>query len=147
MKRIATFIVLAALIGLSSACTVEPEAIRYGTDNCHACKMTLMDKRFGAEVVTTKGKIFKFDDVNCLMGYMSSPEVAQRDLKYTLVTDFSQPEKLIDATIAFYVKSPEIKSPMASQVAAFETEEDYKHHKKELNGIYLTWGELTAQFK
>lgn len=147
MKRIATFIVFAALILVSSACNVEPEAIRYGTDNCHACKMTLMDKRFGAEVVTAKGKIYKFDDVNCLMGFINSPEIGTRDIKYTLVTDFSQPEKLIDATIAFYVKSPEIKSPMASQVAAFETEEAYKHHKKELNGIYLTWGELTAQFK
>lgn len=144
MKRIATFIILAVL---AAACKVEPEAIRYGTDNCHSCKMTLMDKRFGAEVVTTKGKIYKFDDVNCLMSFLGSGAVGERDVKYTLVTDFSQPEKLIDATIAFYVKSSEIKSPMASQVAAFETEESHKHYKKELNGIYLTWGELTTQFK
>ena len=136
--------ILAVLV---AACKVEPEAIRYGTDNCHSCKMTLMDKRFGAEVVTTKGKIYKFDDVNCLMDFLDSGEVGVRDVKYTLVTDFSQPAKLIDATIAFYLKSPEIKSPMASQVAAFETEESHTHHKKELNGIYLTWGELTAQFK
>jgi copper chaperone NosL len=144
MKRTATFIIFAALI---TACKVEPEAINYGTDNCHACKMTLMDKRFGAEVVTTKGKIYKFDDVNCLMTFLNSGEVGERDIKYTLVTDFSQPAKLIDATVAFYVKSPEIKSPMASQVAAFETDEAHKQYRKELNGIYLTWGELITQFK
>ena len=81
------------------------------------------------------------------MSFLGKGEVGERDVKFTLVTDFSQPEKLIDATIAFYVKSPEIKSPMASQVAAFETDDAYKQYKKDLNGIYLTWGELTTQFK
>ena len=135
------------LILLLQGCEIKPEEIHYGEDQCAYCKMNIMDSKFGGEFVTTKGKIYKFDDVNCLMSFVNSPEVTSRDMKYTLVTDFSQPEKLIDATIAFYVKSPEIKSPMASQVAAFETEEAYKQHKKELNGIYLTWGELTAQFK
>ncbi|MBX2967479.1 MAG: nitrous oxide reductase accessory protein NosL [Cyclobacteriaceae bacterium] len=147
MKRIATIVIFAALIFAGTACTVKPEAIRYGTDNCHACKMTLMDKRFGAEVVTEKGKIYKFDDVNCLVNFLNSGDVQERDVKYTLVTDFSQPESLIDAATAFYLKSPEIKSPMASQVAAFENNDVFKEHKKEFDGFYLTWGELITQYK
>jgi copper chaperone NosL len=35
-----------------AACTVEPEPLRFGKDGCHACKMTLMDSKFGAEIVT-----------------------------------------------------------------------------------------------
>lgn len=146
MNRIIALVMLSALV-LNTGCKVEPEPIVYGTDNCHSCKMTLVDKRFGAEVVTTKGKVYKFDDVNCMVNFLNAGEVKERDVKHNLVIDFNQPEKLIDATIAFYVKSPEIKSPMASQIAAFETDEALKTYKKQFNGIYLTWGELTTQFK
>ena len=58
-------------IGLSS-CSTEPEPIRIGKDNCQFCKMTISDKRFGAEIVTKKSKIFKFDDQHCLFYYMNS---------------------------------------------------------------------------
>jgi hypothetical protein len=36
---------------------------------------------------------------------------------------------------------------MASQVAAFKSEEELKKYKNELVGIYLVWGELMTQFK
>ena len=61
--------------------------------------------------------------------------------------DFSQPEKLIPAADAFYLKSPELRSPMASQVAAFETKKSMEIAQKQLKGIYLVWGELVTQFK
>jgi len=129
------------------ACSVKPEPIVFGKDNCHTCKMTIMDKRFGAEIVTTKGKVFKFDDVNCMINFVNSGYLDERDIAYKLVIDYAQPEKLIAAGEAFYLKSPEIRSPMASQVASFETNESKNEHNTQWNGIYLTWGELTTQFK
>ncbi|MBX2963895.1 MAG: nitrous oxide reductase accessory protein NosL [Cyclobacteriaceae bacterium] len=144
MKTIAT-IFFAAVVLLG--CQVKPEPIVFGKDQCYACKMTIMDKRFGAEVVTTKGKVYKFDDVNCMIGFIDSEDVEDRDVAYKLVIDYAQPEKLIGAGEAFYIKSPEVRSPMASQVASFETDESKNEHKKQWNGIYLTWGELTTQFK
>ena len=140
-------ILFVMLVFALSACTIEPESIRYGTDNCHQCKMTIMDKKFGAEVVTTKGKVYKFDDVNCMVNFLNSGTLTDRDVQFKLVVDYSQPEKLIASGEAFYIKSPEIKSPMGSQVAAFETDELKNEYKKKWNGIYLTWGELTTQFK
>lgn len=129
------------------SCSVKPEPIVYGKDNCHLCKMTIMDKRFGAEVVTTKGMIYKFDDVNCMINFLNSNYLEEREVAHKLVVDFSQPEKLIDAPYAFFIKSPEIRSPMASQVASFESEETKNEYNKQWKGIYLTWGELTTQFK
>ncbi len=146
MKRIA-FIGLMVMLIVVSACSVEPEPIAYGTDACHSCKMTIMDRKFGAEVVTQKGKVFKFDDLNCMVNFLNAGDLSDRDVKYKLVIDFSEPEKLIPAGEAFYVKSPEIKSPMGSQVAAFETDEAHKLYRKQFNGFYLTWGEVTTQFK
>lgn len=131
-----------------AACSVKPEPINYGQDNCHLCKMTIMDKKFGAEVVTTKGKVYKFDDVNCMVNFLNSGFLDDRDVAFRLVVDYSQPGKLIPADEAFFIKSPEIRSPMASQVASFETDEGKNEFKKQWNNsIYLTWGELTTQYK
>ena len=129
------------------SCKVEPEPLNFGADACHTCKMTMMDRKFGAELVTTKGKVYKFDDVNCMLAFYNSGEVESRDFAYRLVVDFSQPEKLVEAADAFYLKSPGIKSPMASQIAAFEKKESMENIKKEIKGIYLVWGELVTQFK
>ncbi len=143
MKLVISITLLTFLV----SCAAEPEPIEYGKDPCHACKMTLMDKKFGAELVTQKGKVYKFDDVNCMLTFYHATENPSQEFKHKLVVDFTQPSKLIDARDAFYLKSPEIKSPMASQIAAFEKEEDMKNLKAEWNGIYMVWGELVTQFK
>jgi copper chaperone NosL len=109
--------------------------------------MTLMDKKFGAELVTQKGKVYKFDDVNCMLNFYNSSENNSEQFKHKLVVDFMQPGKLIPVGDAFFVKSTEIKSPMASQIAAFESEETMKKMKQEWDGIYLVWGEVVTQFK
>jgi copper chaperone NosL len=141
------FLFIATISLVLTSCTVEPEPIRYGEDACHHCKMTLVDKKFGAELVTKKGKIYKFDDVNCMLSFYNSGEVATDEFSHKLVIDFTKPTKLIEADKAFYLKSPKIQSPMISQIGAFENEQDMKLAKDELSGIYLVWGELVTQFK
>jgi len=55
---------------LLTACSHEPDPIRYGKDACAHCKMTIMDKRFSAELITAKGKVFKFDAAECMAGFL-----------------------------------------------------------------------------
>ena len=129
---------------LFSACSVEPEPLNYGKDQCHFCKMTLMDQKFGAELVTTKGKVYKFDDINCLFNFYNSGSVDKGDYRFILVVDFSQPGKLIDAEKAFFLKSGDVKSPMASQVAAFETPQP--KFTTDWKAIEFRWNELQNQF-
>jgi copper chaperone NosL len=129
---------------LFCACSTEPEPLIYGKDQCHSCKMTLMDRKFGAELVTAKGKVYKFDDINCLFNFYNDRSVNKDDFRFKLVVDFSQPEKLIDAEKAVYLKSDEIKSPMASQVAAFETAQTKL--AAEWNAAEYKWGEIQNQF-
>lgn len=147
MKYPFTIIRVACLAVILSGCTVKPEPIVFGTDMCHTCKMTIMDRKFGGEVVTTKGKIYKFDDLNCMINFLNSGYLEEREVAYLLVLDYSQPGKLIDATQAFYLKSNEIRTPMASRMAAFESDKVMEEHKKQWNAIYLTWGEAITQFK
>lgn len=129
------------------SCSSEPETLKYGSDACYACKMTLMDKKFGAELVTAKGKVYKFDDANCLISFINSGYMADETIEHKLIVDYSQPGKLIPAEKAFYLKSDQIRSPMASHVAAFETEEMMLTYKPKLQAIALTWAELIGQFK
>ncbi len=134
-------------IWIMTSCNVEPRAIAYGQDGCQHCKMILMDSKYGAELVTEKGKVFIFDDMNCLFNYMESPEGTAQAYKYILVADYLKDGELIDAKDAFYLKSEEFQTPMASQVVAFQDYNLLKEHKNKNGGIYLAWGELVTQFK
>lgn len=138
---------LAALLIILASCSADPRPIAYGQDGCHHCKMTLMDPKFGAELVTEKGKVFVFDDVNCMLQYMDSEEGNTQTYKHVLVTDFLNPGVLLDANVAFFLKSEEFKTPMASNVVAFPDYDLLQDHKKKSGGVYLAWGELTTQFK
>ena len=129
------------------SCKVEPEPLYYGKDACHSCKMTLADNKFGAELVTKKGKVYKFDDTNCMLKFLDSDQMQGEEIAFKLFIDYSQPEKMIPAEHTFFLKSDQIHSPMNSGIAAFETEQAMKEHKKKWKAIYLGWGEVQTQFK
>lgn len=145
-KRTLSTVFVVALGFLLFSCSVKPRPLAYGKDACYTCKMTLMDTRFGAEIVTTKGKIYTFDDANCLIQFCNGGEVTSENLKEILIVDFSHPEKLIDGHTAFYVKSDAIKSPMASSIAAFGSNDDLEKMNTDWNGTALNWGELQTQY-
>lgn len=130
-----------------AACNVAPEPLQFGKDGCHHCKMTLMDNKFGAEILTSKGKVYKFDDVNCMLNFHNSGKVAADEIAEVLVIDFSSPGKLINAQKAFYIKSPEIRSPMGSEVAAFETNAELEKINAAWNGEKLDWASLEILLK
>lgn len=138
--------ILTLLVFLAS-CSADPRPIAYGEDACHHCKMKLMDQKFGAELVTEKGKVFIFDDVNCMLQYRDSEEGKRQTYKHILVTDYLNPGTLLDANLAHYLKSESFQTPMASNIVAFPDYELLKDYKKKSGGVYLAWGELTTQFK
>jgi copper chaperone NosL len=111
---------------LFASCSSGPEPLAFGKDGCHFCKMTLMDHKFGSEVVTAKGKIFKFDDVTCLNSFLKSEEVPSDQVSEIVIVDFAKPGVFIDARNAYYVTNEEIKSPMGSNTAAFASPEAVK---------------------
>lgn len=139
-------ILFSSILVLLMACAAEPEPIRYGRDNCYACKMTLSDRRFGAEVVSAKGKVFKFDDVNCLAGFLKSGFLPKDQQALVLVVSHAQPEKLIDARKAAFVYSAELRSPMRSDLAAFPSRAEAETVAKQVAGRVLTFEEALSMF-
>src|SRR5688572_8278026 len=139
--------VLLLLVAFLNSCSVKPEPLNYGKDGCHACKMTLMDQKFGSEIVTKKGKIYKFDDVNCLISFYKSGYEPVDNIEHTLIVDFLKPGELLEAKTAKFIQSDAIRSPMASQVAAFSGDQNLDSLLKEWNGKVTTWNELLKQFE
>ncbi len=109
-----------ALLILFTSCNVGPQAINYGSDGCHFCKMTIVDKVHAAEIVTKKGKVYKFDATECMIHFMNEFNVSE--IKLYLSNNYTEPEVLIDATKATFLISENIPSPMGAFLSAFKTE-------------------------
>ncbi len=62
-------LLLAALLAAACAPRREARAIAYGEEPCAYCRMTISDARFGAELVTARGRVHAFDSVECLASY------------------------------------------------------------------------------
>lgn len=136
-------LVMGALIALSlGSCSTAPQPIRIGQDNCDFCKMTISDQRFGAEIVTKKSKIYKFDDEHCIIGFLNSKKLAQADIAGIYFTNFSSPHDLLKAEQAHFLQSPALKSPMNGNIAAFSNEDSMAKIFSQLNGNKITWEEM-----
>ncbi|MCC6816980.1 MAG: nitrous oxide reductase accessory protein NosL [Saprospiraceae bacterium] len=109
---------LVVVLGLTS-CTVEPEPLVAGQDTCYACKMGIMDTKYGAEIISKKGKIYKFDDIGCLIYHMRTENIKEQDCQRILVADFVTRKEWIDVDKAIFVQGEMFHSPMNFNFAAF----------------------------
>jgi len=130
-----------------TACSTSPVPIGYGSDNCSTCEMTIMDQRYGAEVVTDKGKVYKFDSVECLIRFLLKNEKNKQQYKHLLVTSFIKPGILTDATKSFILHSENLPSPMGAYLTAFESLELAKEFKQRKGGDIFSWDKMVENFQ
>lgn len=142
MKYTATLLLIFLMLG---ACKVEPEPINYGSDACHYCSMTIVDKQHAAEFVTDTGKAFKFDAIECMMNGLKDSDGTQ--IALYLVTDFENAGQLIDGRKATYLISKNISSPMGGNLSAFENREAADMVQSEQTGELFTWQDLRRRFE
>jgi copper chaperone NosL len=126
-----------------TSCNVTPEPIAYGDDGCHFCKMTIVDKIHAAEIVTKKGKVYKFDATECMVNFIEEFDASQVEL--FLSNDYTKPEALIDATKATFLISKNVPSPMGAFLSAFENKADAEAVQKEKGGDLYTWETLLTK--
>ena len=124
------------------SCNSGPQPIKLGSDACDFCKMSIADQHFGAEIITKKGKVYKFDDMHCILAFMKSNAIGKNDIKETWLVNFSEPHNFIPAEKAFLLKSNELHSPMGGNVASFDDENKMKETMKDIKGEVVTWNQL-----
>jgi copper chaperone NosL len=140
-KNISAALLLIPVLFFSS-CSAQPEPFKYGTDNCYACKMGVMDPKFGGEIITSKGKVYKFDDVICLVRFLKSDVIKKEDIKQNVVINFKKENDFIDVTKATFFISNDLKSPMGSNAAAFTSDEEANTVKNKMEGQLMKWDEV-----
>lgn len=133
------------MLWLISSCTPTPEPIEYGSDMCDFCKMSIVDAQHGAELVTSKGKVYKFDAIECLIGYSKD----QNDTQYVfeLVNDYSAPKELIEAKQSTFLISENLSSPMGANLTAFGNKKNAEEMLMAKGGKLFSWTELNNHFK
>jgi len=135
------YVVLSLTLLLLVACQVEPQKIEYGTDACHFCDMTIVAPQHASQMVTSKGKAYKYDAIECMVHSLQD-EFKDTEMAYILVADFDRPGELINASDAGYLVSEEIKSPMGENLSAFNGKEAAEKAKEKFTGKVFTWEEI-----
>jgi copper chaperone NosL len=133
------------LLYCCSSCSVQAEEINYGKDACHFCKMAIVENKFGAEIVTQKGKVYKYDAIECMLN-----DIKKRDSKEIglyLVTDYDNPKNLFDATRATFLVSKKVRSPMGGNLSAFEIKKSAEAVKKNMGGNLFNWKTIQKEFE
>lgn len=128
------------------SCNPQSQPIDYGADKCEFCRMSIVDQRFGGEIVTQKGKIYKYDAVECLVNYIDERIEDETALKLVLTNTYDNPGKLNDAKSCVYLKSENMPSPMGMYLNPFQNPAEAEKAKTQNEGQIMSWEELRNEF-
>ncbi len=127
---------------LMNSCNTEPQAIVQGKDNCHLCKMTITDPKYGAEILTKKGKVYKFDDVHCLLSFLQTKTLEEMQVKEIYVVDYTGNHSLVKVNESFLLQGDKIRGPMNGNIIAFKDKDSMKNLAAQLKGVAISWEQL-----
>lgn len=142
MKRLLLIVFLTA--GLLMSCDKSPQAINYGEDGCAFCSMTIVDATHAAQVVTQKGRNYKFDATECMVHFLES-EIPEKEMLHVLSANYLNAGELVDAREATFIITENIPSPMGAFLSAIESKEEANTLQKDVGGELYTWEEVKKQ--
>ena len=135
--------IVSALLLVLAACGARgPESIVLGADGCDFCRMTISDSRFGGEAVTAKGRVHKFDSIECLAGWARTAPAGSVRALY--VIDTQHPGTFVFVDTAGFIKDGFMKSPMGRSMVGFASPGRAEEQRAMLGGTVLTWAEVLA---
>jgi copper chaperone NosL len=139
-------VVVTAAAALAAACgSPGPRPIAWGEEVCRHCHMSITDPRFAAELVTTRGRVYVFDDVGCLAAFVADEAVPSTVVHSLWVHDFLRPDSLLDARSAIYLRVDSLQTPMGSHVVALTPGVAADSAHVRLGGVRLAWEQLARE--
>jgi copper chaperone NosL len=139
-KSSATAVAYIAIAFGTSCTSPGPEPIALNKDNCDYCKMTISNIRFATELKTGKGRVYKFDDIACMLNYKKENSNTAAAKFY--ICDYLTPNALLKADSLFYVSSDAIGSPMGGNIAAFSNSDSAQAYLIRFSAQPLSWAQL-----
>jgi copper chaperone NosL len=146
-KKFSMAVVAVLLTVTFTSCSTKPEAFQIGKDACYFCKMNISDTRFGGELITKKGKVYKFDDLHCLTSFLQMGAVQENEISNIYTIDYNKPNTFLNVHDASFVVGPEVKSPMGSNAAGFESKPLAESFSSNGQVEILEWIPLQSKLK
>lgn len=140
------FFLLGLLLISFISCEVSPQKIEYGSDACHYCQMTIVDQQHASQLVSTKGKAFKYDAIECMVHSLQE-QMTETPMALYLVANFNEPGQLMDAEAATYLVSDQIQSPMGANLSAFPDQASAVEKQEQFTGETYSWKEIQEHLK
>ena len=138
LKKLIFFLIL--LPFFFTGCTPVPQPIEFGTDICHYCKMTIVDQRYGAEVVTNKGKVYKYDATECMVNSVYADKLIPEEKVHSFLTvAYDQPRSLIPVSEGHFLQSATLPSPMGMFLTCFSSKEELQNATQQHDGVMMDW--------
>lgn len=141
-------LILFALAGLAVTTGCEraprplaPPVVHYGQDMCAVCSMIVSEERFAGAVALRRGKRiehFFFDDIGEMLAEYAPPE--HEEIAW-YVHD-ADTLAWLDASEAWYVRSEDLRTPMATGVAAYATRAAAETARETHGGTVLDFAAL-----
>lgn len=135
-----TLLALALVAGCSDD---APRTLVRGEDSCAYCRMTIDDVRFGALVLTDRGRLQTFDSIECAASWVAAQTPAHEP-RAIWVANFADPSQWVDATRAVYLQGSRLRSPMGRDLVAFATDADPDALQRAHGGTAITWPGIQA---
>jgi copper chaperone NosL len=105
--------VAAAALALGAACApAAPRDIAYHRESCERCRMTIGDPRFGAQLVSSAGRAYTFDSIECVAEFAARAGAAPRGV---WVSDYARPGALVPVDSAEFRR---LRGPAGSPMGA-----------------------------
>lgn len=142
MKRLFNVLLLIAILCFSACITPqETDPIAFGKDQCAYCRMTISNPQFGAELITDKGRVLKYDAAECLVNHLNNGAPAYQKL---YAVPYDKQKKLRAVEELHFLISPDFRSPMGANLAAFSDTNnvDEKYHPQ-----LMDWSTLLQKLK
>lgn len=118
-----------------------PRDVIVNEDACAYCRMTVVDPRYAAEVVTSTGRVHVFDSVDCLASYVRAAEAGT--VATVWVTDANRPGTFIEADKAGFLVDAQLKGPMGRSIA-FADAASATDAQGRFGGKVVTWASVLA---
>ena len=102
--------------------------------------MDIADLRFRGEAITKKGKVYRFDAIECMLGWSAH----NRDhIHSRWVGDFAHPGAWLAFGNAFILQSSKLRSPMGAGLSAYGNPQALESSRKIHGGHQLSAKDLT----
>lgn len=139
MKKI-RFIILLMIV--MAACSTQPVPIHFGQEACSYCRMLISDNRYGGELVTTRGKAYKFDSIECMTAYILKEKKGSENIKNLWTINFSDPGHFINVSQSLFLISDDLKSPMGLNLSAYDSPNAIKKTSNLNKEKIIRWPEV-----